>query len=314
MADWIVVGGSGFVGGAIIDALASAGHGVSTQVSPRLLADPKWSAHGIVAEASKHEDEITALASSFADHDVVVNAAGLATPGADQSPDLFGANALLPALIWLAARRAGVRTYVHISSAAVQGRRPVLDGSWDQQPFSPYSLSKALGERGLQLLMDEAPTAPLRVRIVRATSIQDPSRSTTQSLINFARSPLASVAAPGSAPSPVSSLGGLAEYVLRIGETSQAVPTVSVQPWEGQTVRDVVLQYGHKEPVQLPPALCRLMLKVGYWVSKIGSPKMDSAVRRAEVLWFGQPISEGSAGHSLGMGGHTLEAGEWAQE
>ncbi|MBU8868291.1 NAD-dependent epimerase/dehydratase family protein [Paenarthrobacter aromaticivorans] len=314
MADWIVVGGSGFVGGGIVDILASSGHGVLKQVAPRVLADPKWSAQEVLAEASKHVEEIAALAASFADKDVVVNAAGLATPGGGRSLELFGANAVLPVLIWLAAKQAGVRTYVHISSAAVQGRRPVLDGSWDHQPFSPYSVSKALGERALRLLMDQTLTRPLTVRIVRATSIQDPSRSTTRSLIRFARSPLASVAAPGSAPSPVSSLGGLAEYVLAVGDAPERVPTVSVQPWEGLTVRDVVLQHGHKEPLQLPPALCRLMLKVGYWLAKFGSPKVDSVVRRAEVLWFGQRISQASASQSIGIGECTSAAGERAQE
>ena len=86
------------------------------------------------------------LAAAFAGVQVVVNAAGLATPGGTDSPALRGANALLPLVVADAADAAGVQRFVHLSSAAVQGHRPFLDESSHVQPFSAYSRSKALGE------------------------------------------------------------------------------------------------------------------------------------------------------------------------
>lgn len=295
MGNWVVVGASGFVGRNICGAVESAGHRVSRLPAPRLGVDPSWPAAEVVESMSSSREKIESLASRFCGHDVVVNAAGVARPGAAESRELFGANAALPVLVLLAARMAGVSRFIHISSAAVQGRRRELDDSWNQQPFSPYSGSKALAERSLRLLL-EHPDQQTRVRIVRATSIQDKSRGTTKNLMRFARSPFASVAAPGDAPSPVSSIDGLAEFVLAVGTDRVGASTVSVQPWEGLTVRDVIVEYGMKEPLQLPPSLCRFVLEAGFWIAKLGVPGFESSVRRAEVLWFGQSIRADGCG------------------
>src|SRR5699024_8470438 len=76
----------------------------------------------------------------------VVNAAGRAEPGSDDVAGLLAANGVLPALLARSAERGGVPRLIHISSAAVQGRRRVLDSSTELRPFSPYSYSKAVGE------------------------------------------------------------------------------------------------------------------------------------------------------------------------
>ncbi|WP_282337332.1 NAD-dependent epimerase/dehydratase family protein [Pseudarthrobacter sp. AL20] len=296
MANWVVVGASGFIGQGICEAVDSAGHRVTRLAAPRLRVHPSWSADELVESMSSCEDEIVALATRFPRDSVVVNAAGMAMPGASESSDLYGANAALPVLVLLAARKAGVSRFIHISSAAVQGRLPELDDTWNQQPFSAYSRSKALAESSLRLLLRH-PDQTTDVRIIRATSIQDENRGTTKNLVRFARSPFASVAAPGDAPSPVSSLDGLAKFVLALGTDRIRVSEVSVQPWEGLTVRDVILEYGMKEPHQLPPSLCRFLVAAGYLIAKLGVPGIESSVRRAEVLWFGQSIRVDSCGH-----------------
>lgn len=298
MAKWVVVGASGFVGRGISEAIESAGYPVSKCTAPRLSADSDWSAERVVESMSDFVGEIEWLADRFSDHDIVVNAAGLATPGAPDSRSLFGANSVLPVVVLLAARRAGVSRYIHISSAAVQGRRRELDSSWDHQPFSPYSRSKAVAEASLRLVLDDA-DLETDVRIVRATSIQDDTRETTKQLIRFARSPFASVAAPGGAHSPVSTLGGLADFVLAIGADPVREFSVSVQPWEGLTVQDVIRKYGMKEPLRLPASLCHFALEIGYLLAKLRFPGIESIVRRAEVLWFGQSIRFDKRGIAL---------------
>lgn len=287
MDSWAVVGASGFIGRNIVALIEAEGHRVSKLKAPRMLAGTEWSPEQVVESVSGNLAVLSALAEKLTDHDVVINAAGLATPGAAESPSLFGANAALPVAVFIAARMAGVPRVVHISSAAVQGRKTELDDSMDLNPFSPYSSSKALAERSLSLI-STGEDQLTDLRIIRATSIQDEDRDTTRSLIRFAGSPFASVAAPGTAPSPVSSLSGLTRSVFSAGTDPGRGFAITVQPWEGLTVRDVILRYGKKEPLQLPASLCKAAIRLGYLLARMGVSGIEGSVRRAEVLWFGQ--------------------------
>ena len=247
----------------------------------------------------------TTLGSLLEGHDVVVNAAGLATPSAPAGPELFGANAMLPAVAALAAADAGASRFIHLSSAAVQGRSAVLDESADTHPFSPYSLSKALGEPALDLVGREAHgeqalhtpaaehAAPETV-VVRATSVQGAGRPTTAALVRLAQSRLATVASPGTASSPVTSVEALADLVLALGQFDGALPARVLQPWEGLTVRSVLDAAGGR-PRMLPRTLCRLMVSGGYGASTVLGGRLDGQVRRAELLWFGQEQVRGWA-------------------
>ncbi|WP_298251476.1 NAD(P)-dependent oxidoreductase [uncultured Arthrobacter sp.] len=277
---WAVVGGSGFVGAAVLDALTAAGIDARTVPAPRLTTEAE-SAAALVAEA--HRYDVGALGTALRGHDVVVNAAGMATPSAPAGPELLGANALLPAVVACAAARAGVHRVIHLSSAAVQGSARRLDETTAVQPFSAYSRSKALGEQALTAL--DPPE--LSVVILRATSVQGHGRPTTASLAKLARSPLASVAAPGTAPSPVTSVGALADLVVAIGRHGAAVPGIVLQPWEGLSVRTVLEAAGGR-PRLLPAVLCRTAVSAGFRISSLLGGRLDGQVRRVELLWFGQ--------------------------
>jgi len=301
---WAVVGSSGFVGSGVVEALQEAAISDIRKVrAPRLESDPEnqissaverfW-ADPLVTEA------VEELTKSLYGVDVVINAAGLAAPDAAASAELFGANSLLPIVVAEAAQRAGVQKFIHISSAAVQGARAQLDETPDVDPFSPYSKSKAYGEELLALWQrrqnqDTDQVNRGRVVVIRATSVQGRGRKTSAALQKVAKSKLSSVAAPGSQPSVVSSLQGLAHYVLTIGAYTGPMPQILLQPWEGASVRQVLELAGKgRKPLIIPRWLARTGVRVLQLGAKI-HPKMHGISRRLEVLWFGQDQVSGWA-------------------
>jgi dTDP-4-dehydrorhamnose reductase len=282
---WAVLGASGFVGSAVASQLRDRGYHVVAVPAPRLRLDPASADGATVAKVATTEESVHALATELLGVEVVVNAAGMATPDGAATPEMYGANALVPAVVAVAASEAGATRVVHLSSAAVQGRRAVLDETTDTAPFSPYSRSKALGEHAL---LETAKVFPgVDVLIVRATSVQGRGRPTTESLRRVARSPIASVAAPGTQPTVVSSLSGLVDFVVRIGSTPRGLPAILLQPWEGLSVSDVLRLAGGREPRRLPAPLCRVIVGIGRVVGHV-VPEVAGVVRRVEVMWFGQ--------------------------
>lgn len=287
---WVVVGATGFVGSSVHAALTARGARVRAVAAPRLQA-ADTDARALAAGAAGMVEDREALTAAFEGADVVINAAGLATPGAGDSPELRGANALLPVVIADAADAAGVRRFVHLSSAAVQGHRPFLDESSHVEPFSAYSRSKALGEQALAARQ----AGSCSVVTVRATSVQGPGRPTTAKLARLAASPLASVAAPGTAPSPVSSVDALVDFVLTVAGHYGPVPAVVLQPWEQASVSSVLESAGGRRPARLPAWLCRAVLRTGYTVSSLAGERFHGPLRRVEMMWFGQRQEPGWA-------------------
>lgn len=289
---WVVLGASGFVGSACVAELRGRGIVVREVAAPRLsLAESNAST--VLAEASGPGETVAAardeLVRQLAGATVVVNAAGLATPGDPGSDELTGANALLPVVLAIAAAEVGVPRLIHLSSAAVQGHRLELDETADRAPFSGYSRSKALGEEALALFgASEQTSKGTEVVVLRATSVQGPQRSTTASLARIAASPLASVASPGTAQTPVSSVNALAWFTVETGLFSGSVPGIVLQPWEGMDVASVLAAAGGKQPKQLPLWFCRGLVKLGYLASNLLGGRLHGAVRRVELMWFGQ--------------------------
>ncbi len=284
---WVVIGASGFVGSRIAADARSRGITVVELSAPRLEAEPPTasSARRTASSASAAVDE---LADAFRGARTVVNAAGLATPDAEMTPSLVGANAALPLVALAAARRSGVRRFVHLSSAAVQGPVPVLDESSRTAPFSPYSSSKAWGEQSLVEEADAGGDDATEVVVVRATSVQGAGRSTTDRLRRLASSPLASVAAPGDAPTPVTSVEALAEFVTAVGRFDGPVPVIVLQPWEGLTVTSVLEAAGGRSPRRLPQVVCRVVVRSARVVSRVLGGRFAGPIRRVELMWFGQ--------------------------
>lgn len=280
---WAVVGATGFVGSMVRRQLGDAGQSVRSVRAPRLSCSGK-SVEAVLAQGHQ-SPELDDLSEQLCGADVVINAAGLAEPDAGPSPELSGANALLPVVVALAAGRVGARLVIHISSAAVQGRRRVLTEDTSVAPFSPYSEAKALGEQALRMLNVSTP-----IVVIRATSVQGRDRATTAAVRRIARSRLASVAGDGRQPSAVSSVAALAALVAHVGTAADPVPPVVLQPWEGLSVADVLRSAGGREPVHLPPVICRMSVEVGYLAARLFGGRGVGTVRRVESMWLGQNV------------------------
>lgn len=273
-----LLGASGFVGTAIRHALERRGVTVLAVPAPRLSTRRRDLA-GLREELQSaavvgHVDRLRA---AISDCDAVVNAAGLAV-ATGAGDDLFGANALLPGVV--AQASPAVARFVHVSSAAVQGRRPVLDETPAVAPFSPYSESKALGEK---LAVSVRDTSVL----YRPTSVQGPGRPVTRSLVRLSSSPLASVAAPGQDPTPQVLVANAADAVAFLVTDAASPPQVVLHPWEGLTTAELVRVLGGREPRRVPRRVARALVSTGYALGR-SSGRVQGAVRRIEMLWFGQ--------------------------
>jgi nucleoside-diphosphate-sugar epimerase len=221
--------------------------------------------------------EIRVLAESLEGCDVVVNAAGVAT-ATGHGDSLFGANALLPGLL-VAVAPSNAR-FVHVSSAAVQGRLRVLNETEERAPFSPYSLSKSLGE---QVVLATRPGAVC----YRPTSVHGPGRDVTRSLVRVLKSPLASVAGTGELPSPQVRVENVGDAVALLATTEEAPPRVVLHPSEGMTTGNLVRILGGREPLRMPWGLARAAVAVAFFVGR-AVPASAGVARRLEMLWFGQ--------------------------
>lgn len=284
---WIVLGSSGFIGSVLTASLRASGLEVRTV--PTLRVTSSNTDIGALAAQARRHIGVGHLTAHLRGAEVVVLAAGLATPDAAWDPNLVGANALLPGIVALACNAAEVPRMVHLSSAAVQGRAGLLDETRRTCAFSPYSRSKAYGEGVLDALREECDT---EIVVVRATSVQGAGRRTTERLQRVARSPIASVAGTGTAPSPVSSAAGLAEFIEQVGRWPGHVPAIVLQPWGGLSTAEVLRLAGGREPRRLPRVLCRALVGLGYVISRLLQGRLDGPVRRVEALWFGQVVND----------------------
>jgi nucleoside-diphosphate-sugar epimerase len=274
-----VLGGTGFVGAAVVAELRRRAFEVRTVTAPRITW-PAGQPYDARPPAAPHPDLVDRLAGHLHGAQVVVNAAGIPEGAAPASPGLYGANALLPALVAGACAAARVRRYVHLSSAVVQGREP-LDETARTSPFSPYSHSKALGERML-------PAEPAVEQVLfRSTWVHDVGRRNTGALIRLARSPLACVAGDGGAPTPQVLIGDIAASVAHLVCAPGPVPPIVLQPASGMTTSLLLRLLGGREPRRVPHRAARAVVRGLRGYGRLGSRACAHA-RRAEMLLFGR--------------------------
>jgi nucleoside-diphosphate-sugar epimerase len=165
----LVTGGSSLIGRHLVDQLIDRGHTVAVlQRSPAGMAA---GGRSTVTEFLGSVDDPTAVSTACVGRDVVVHLA--ARVGVVGSFEQFrGANVDGTTTVLAAARAAGARGFVHVSSPSVAHTGAALVGA-GPTPAEPdrvrghYSVTKALAERAaLEASTDEMPVVALRPHLV----------------------------------------------------------------------------------------------------------------------------------------------------
>ncbi len=282
-----VLGHTGFIGRSIVRAIASDGGHIQPVSAPRIreLAQPDPS-ESVRSWSLAHAGAVTRLSRRLEGADVVVNAAGVARPGGSDREELEGANAILVGVVSQAAREAGVRRIVHVSTAAVQGRCDPLDETATYDATTPYARSKMLGE---VIILDRAVRTPDEVAVYRPTSVQGIDRSITKTLVWLAGNRLVPLFGPGEQPVPTALVDNVGAAVSHLVTTVRC-PPVALHPWEGLTTRGLLEAFGARHFVHLPLPAARIADRI---FSRGGSqlPRLEALSRRLELLAFGQELN-----------------------
>lgn len=282
-----ILGKSGFVGSLIEQAVAAAGH----QVHPltRFHVEGAYASSRSIEESVLRwlftESELAErLEVELREVQVLVNAAGMAEPESEDLQSLFNANAVLPGVAAQLASRAGVRRLIHVSSAAVQGRRNPLDESELLEPLTPYGRSKAAGE---SLLLRQSLALPPELVIYRPTSVQGSSRAMTRKLVAFSSLPLVPLSGGGRAQVPVCLGQNMAAAVLHL-ITADSPPAIVLQPSEGMTTKSLLDALGSRPKyLRIPGFLGKTAVEAGYLMGRRSS-RVGALARRLDLLLTGQ--------------------------
>ena len=272
-----VVGATGFVGGSLMRS-GFVGIDLIPLKAPRLKI-PKASVDD-VRRAALDAGLQAQLKRDFLGIDVLVNAAGMADPQSRDRRQLWAANAALPLALAVAACDANVARFVHVSSAAVQGRL-ILSEKFESNPGTDYATSKWIGECLLHELEWDGTVT------YRPASIHGASRPVTQRIVRMASSSRLAVAYPGLFPTPQAFIGNVAHAVHALATSSTQVAPIVIHPSEGLTTASFLRLMGEREPRKVPLQVARLLTRTANSVARL-RPSMTAHVRRLEMVMFGQ--------------------------
>lgn len=282
-----LVGGRGFLGSRILELLGENGHHVVVLGRDELgdfgFSDPSTRTAAAFVEGLGGERPAR-LADLMVGVDVIVNAAGSATPDSSDEYLLRNDNVILPLVLHRAAESAGVRRMIHISSASVQGHRDPLDESWETEPLTPYARSKAAAELELRRAGQTSATS---VVVYRPASVHGPGRPTTEALTAAVRRWYFPRIGDGQAPLPVTSADSVARAIGHLVGSEALHEGVVAHPWEHVHQRDLLDRLGGARFVRLPERFTRNAIAVA---ARLSPSAVRAAVRRAEILLLGQRI------------------------
>jgi hypothetical protein len=103
----------------------------------------------------------------------------------------------------------------------------------------------------------------------------------------IARSPISSVARPGSSPNPQTLLRNVADAIAFRAITAAQPPAIVAHPSEGLTTASMLAFLGGRQPIVIPRWLAKTVLLLLNASGKI-VPQIAVTARRVEMLWFGQ--------------------------
>jgi nucleoside-diphosphate-sugar epimerase len=290
MSRHLIVCGTGFVGQATLDEATRRGLDCRSIHAPRLriLDDGGEPWEAVESRIARDPEEYESLVSALAGAGAVINAAGHADATSRDWSLLWSANVLAAIYLASACADAGVPRFVHVSSAAVQGRRDPLDESPTVAPVSLYAESKAAAELALLGAPARVIHAPLVVAY-RATSVHGEGRSLTAEFATFAtRHRWLPVLGTEGRATPLALVDNVAAGLLACAVADDP-PSIVLHPFEGMTTRTVLELFGG--PVRrgrvLPAATARAVMAASRTVGTF-LPKSLPTLRRVEVLLVGQ--------------------------
>lgn len=273
-----VVGASGFIGHHVCVALRDRGCLVVPIGGIRVTRDRI----GSIEDMTNHESEAARrLAEKLSGSEAVVNAAGVSVAQGTQVGSLVSANAVFPLILATATKAVGIPRLIHVSSAAVQGRKSVLDSSPQTFAFSPYSSSKSWGE---ELVLGNGPKQTV---VYRPPGVHGRDRPTTKLTVRVASSPLAAYAGDGAANTPQALVENVADAIAFMSVTDLTIPSIVNHPSEGLTVRSYLRRLGDREPKRIPEPAAVPILGAAVMLGNVFS-SLSAHSRRLEVLWRGQ--------------------------
>ncbi|MDP9399937.1 MAG: NAD-dependent epimerase/dehydratase family protein, partial [Actinomycetota bacterium] len=177
MSRAFVTGGSGLIGGALVDALVGRGDEVVALARSDDAARALAARVARVARADLLDEG--ALAEAMRGSELAFHVAGVNTLCTTDPAELLAVNVAGARAVARAAARAGVGRLVHTSSAAVLGEPAGAVGHEDSPHrgwyLSPYERSKHEGERAVLAVAEEA--EGLDVVCVNPASVQGPGRA-----------------------------------------------------------------------------------------------------------------------------------------
>jgi nucleoside-diphosphate-sugar epimerase len=274
-----VLGATGFVGRAVMEALQREAHEVVALRAPRLAPMAQDMADAFIRTSRFRQ----MLATELDDVDAVINAAGDPRATVVEGEALVAANGVLPGLIASVVTELPKQPrLVHVSSASVQGNAPVLDDRPARldDSFSAYSRSKVIGEL---LVLKHCPEAI----VYRPPGVHAADRNVTQAVARLARSPLSSVAKPASSPTAQALLFNVADAIAFLGTTTLTPPSIVLHPSENLTTGGLLTALGGRTPRELPRWAAHTVL-LGLTRAERAAPRLAGHRRRLEMLWFGQ--------------------------
>lgn len=196
----LLAGAGGFIGSALVDALARRGHALTLCLRKVFEASSRWPQHRVLAADFSRDHDVETWLERVAGVDVVINAVGIFREAGAQSFDALHARA--PVALFRACAQAGVRRVIQISALGA-----------DAGAVSDYQRSKYAADQVLLAL-------PVGRTIVRPSLVFSCEGASARLFLRLAALPLIPVPGGGQCVQPVHR-DDLVEAIVALTEAPQ---------------------------------------------------------------------------------------------